>query len=373
MMRAVRRICFFAPLAYPVLSGDPKLKVVGGAEVQQSTLAREFVRRGYEVSMVCLDHGQPQDQIIDGIRIIKSHRNGSGWPRLRTLRAFLGFWQAMSRADADLYYQRCSSALTGYVALFARTHRRLAIFSGAHDLDFVPGGPLLESSRDRAIYSWGLSHVDAIVTQTRRQAEMCLKDLGFASQVIRSCYGHSGKPADRSGVLLWAGRMTPSKFPERLVDIARQCPEYRFRVVGDGDPDYVKAIRQRASDLVNIEFAGFVPYTRVEPQFDGIAAFISTSDFEGFPNTFLQAWSRGVPTVSLFDPEARVDGRPVGVVVGSADAMAAAVRRLMTDREQWEQQSADSRTYFQREFALDRVADEYETLFGQLAARRPAR
>src|ERR1035437_243529 len=149
-------LCFVAQQAYPVLAGDANVKVVGGAEVQQCILAREFVRRGHRVSMVCLDYGQPPSCQIDGITIIRSHRQGAGLPKLQTALAFVNYWRAMARADADIYYQQNCSFLTGYVAAFARVHRRGAIYCGASDPDFVAGPPKLDSARDRAIYLWGL-------------------------------------------------------------------------------------------------------------------------------------------------------------------------------------------------------------------------
>src|SRR5258705_5313452 len=75
-------ICFVAPNTWPVFSGDPDNEWIGGAEVQQSILARALARGGHRVSMICLDYGQPQSSLLDGVTLYKTHRPDAGVPGL---------------------------------------------------------------------------------------------------------------------------------------------------------------------------------------------------------------------------------------------------------------------------------------------------
>jgi glycosyltransferase involved in cell wall biosynthesis len=50
------------------------------------------------------------------------------------------------------------------------------------------------------------------------------------------------------------------------------------------------------------------------------AMLLSTSDEEGFPNTFIQAWSVGTPVVSLkIDPDHIIERVGLGMVSGSLE------------------------------------------------------
>jgi hypothetical protein len=130
-------ICFVAPYAWPVLSRDPAIQVVGGAEVQQSILARLFADAGYRVSMITLDYGQPSPTLVDGVAVHKAFRERAGIRVLRFLHPRLTtMWRVLRQVDADIYYQRSSAMWTGVVAEFCRRHGKRAIYAGASDRDF---------------------------------------------------------------------------------------------------------------------------------------------------------------------------------------------------------------------------------------------
>lgn len=370
-----RSLCFVSPFGYLLLAGDRSTPLAGGAEVQQATLAREFVRRGWRVSMVSMDFGQPDSVIVDGVTVHRMYALTAGIPGLRFFHPRLtSLWRALRRADADVYYQRIGSALTGQVAAFARVHQRNFVFAAASDMDFASGLPFIPLARDRWLYTWGIARANAVVVQSPTQRVACAAAFGHDAHVVRSCYGHAGAPARHDGVVLWVGTLKSLKRPELFVELARRLPQYRFRMVGGNRLDSQDAreasLHALGAGLGNIEFTGFVPFVDVEAQFDGAALLVNTSVAEGFPNTFLQAWSRGMPTVSFFDPGAQIEGRMVGTVATSIDDMAQAIDALMQSNADWQQRSQDAVRYFQQNFSVGAAVDAYEAVFATLPAAR---
>ncbi len=364
------RICFVAPAAYPVLAADRSIPMVGGAEVQQALIALELARRGYDVSMISMDFGQREGDLVKGVRLIKMHAPDSGLPVLRFIHPRLtSLWGAMQRADADVYYQRAAGAGTGFVARFALSHGKRAVFASASDFDFDPALPYIRFNRDKHLFRYGMRHVHHVVVQTERQLQMCLKTFGRDATRINSCYAHRGAPGHHEGPIVWAGSIKPQKRPELFLDLAQRLPQCRFRLVGGAAAGaaHFEALQRRAQSLGNVELTGFVPYTDVESQFDRASLLVNTSVGEGFPNTFLQAWSRGIPTVSFFDAGARVNGADVGTAVTDLDAMERAVLALKSDSVLWHEHGARAAGHFRRHHALERVVDDYERIFQHFA------
>jgi glycosyltransferase involved in cell wall biosynthesis len=318
--------------------------------------------------MISIDYGQSEGEVLNGVRLLKMHKPDAGLPGFRFVHPRVtSVWAAMRRADADVYYQRASGVHTGLVAAFARRYQRVSVFAATHDHDFRPDPPSLRLRRDRMIFSWGIRRVTRVVTQTERQQALCSEVFGRESVHIDSAYGHRGEPAAHSGVVLWVANAKRHKRPHLFLELAARLPQYRFRLVG-GPADqaeerrYFEELQARAKVLPNVEMTGYVPYAEIESMFDGAAVFVNSSVGEGFPNTFMQAWSRGIPTVSFFDPQTRLDGDAVGIVVDSVDQMADTVRWLKEDAASWSIAGERSRRAFAQTHSLARVVTLYERL-----------
>lgn len=369
-------VCFVAPTAWPVFSGDPQIDVVGGAEVQQSILARLLVRAGYPVSMICLDYGQPAPSVINGVTVHKAHRPEAGWPVLRFIHPRMtSMWRAMAEVDADIYYQRAAGMLTAVVAEFCRRQGKKSIYAGASDHDFIPGFQDIRYRRDRWLFERGLARVDRLVVQNEMQQRCCLENYGRQSTLIRSCYDlpADARPAMGHGrSVLWVGSMHRNKRPELFLELARQLPQLRFVMVGgpaggQGDDAYFRSIREMAAALPNVEFTGFLPLARVEPYFDRAALLVNTSTHEGVPNTFLQAWSRGVPSVAFVDTGARLHGTQVYSLVHNLDQARDEIERLMSDQIYWRRTATRCREYFNQTNGPQGVLADYGRLFKTLS------
>jgi glycosyltransferase involved in cell wall biosynthesis len=383
---ARRHICFVAPNAWPVFSRDRDIKLVGGAEVQQSGLARLFLRAGYRVSLVCLDFGQPQDAVIDGITVHKTYRLDAGIPVLRFFHPRLSsVWRALRAVDADVYYQRSAGMLTAVVAEFCRRHGKRSIYAGASDMDFIPGKQQIRLARDRWLFEYGLSRVDCVVVQNETQRESCRASYGREATLIPSCYElpEVSRPGrvdaasrPRGDAVLWVGTVHDYKRPEMLLELARRLPHRRFVIIGGSAapgerllPGYFELIRDEAAKLPNVEMTGFLPLAEVEPWFERGRILVNTSIYEGMPNTFLQAWARGIPTLATVDVGARVNGKPVYATFQNIDDAAAEIERLFGDDLHWARASARCLEYFNREHSSDEVLRRYSRLFDQTTAR----
>lgn len=373
-MTAVSRplhICFVAPNLYPVLAGARDIAVIGGAEFRQAILARAFAAAGYDVSAITQDFGQRDAEIIDGVRVFKTHTPQAGVPVLRYLRPRLSsVIRRLRDVQADVYYQSSASHLTAIVAWHCRRTGARSIYSGASDTDFMHGAERMRYARDRWLFRWGLEHVDVIVAQTSRQAALVQQHYRREARLIASPYTLPPRcRAQRADLILWVGGIRSVKRPERFIALARALPQYRFRMIGGAVGNdsaaraFFESIRNESAAVNNLEFLGFQPLAAVESHFDEARVFVNTSDHEGFPNTFLQAWARGIPTVSYFDTGVGDDGeRPFIHVTNDAEATAG-IDGLLLDAEAWRALSYCCRAHFATRHATASVMQAYVDVF----------
>lgn len=365
-------ICLVAHAAYGAVSCRADGHI-GGVERQTSLMAKWLVARGHRVSMMTWDEMQEDGVAIGGVQIFKMCRKNSG---VKVLRFFWPKWTsliaAMKRADADIYYQNCAEYVTGQVALWCRWHGRKFVYSVANDPDCDGRLPRMHTLRERVLYRYGLQAADMVIVQSRRQKEMLQADFGRKSVLnLMPCPGPSeddyvGCRRDRndSKRILWIGRICEVKRPDRLLDIAESCPELNFDLVGPVyDSEYARSVCRRAKTLANVTLHG--PATReCVPEFYRMAKIMCcTSDFEGFPNTFLEAWSYGLPIVSTFDPDGIIAKNGLGAVREDVPRLVVGIRNILNSPDLWRVASLAARKYYVENHTLDGAMRRFERVF----------
>ena len=370
-MAAAPKICFVEALSYSVLNSAMRRSSTGGESVQHTLLARAFAERGWDVSMVSLDVGQEDDTVVDGIRCFKTYDRAAGIKGLRFLHPRLtSMWRALKKADADIYFQSCAGLMTGVVARYCASRGRRMIFRIAHDTDCIPGEQLINLERDRKIYDYGLRRADLISAQSVVQQELLEKNYGLPSVVVdMSAEIPDEVPEDGRDIdVLWVNNFRAFKRPELLLDIARAMPDVNFAMIGGrmmGHEALFDSVKEAADSIPNLNFVGAVPYSEVNQWFARAKVFLNTSDSEGFPNSFLQAWVRGVPVVSYFDPDGFIEGKDLGRSVASQDNFVDDLRELLSDDSKRLDIGRRSRQFVIDSYGSATIAGHYEHLIDE--------
>jgi len=366
------RVCFANLKLYHLLTRNIDARGMGGAELQVMLLAKELVRRGYEVSFVTYAHDRKDLQDNIPFRLIQAFRPGSGLPFLKffhpTASSILG---ALWKADADVYYTNVTGFMIAFVVIVAKLKGRKAVFCGASDTNFQPERSRMTSSKGKRLYLWGLKRCDAYVTQNGVQQDLLKKNFGKEGTLIHYGFPAPSGVSSRKGPILWVGSIRAVKDPLKFVELARRIPSERFVMIGgpmlnkgEEPEEFFGAIAAEARNVPNLEFKGFLPMEEADRYFNEAKVFVNTSVVEGFPNTFLQAWSRGVPVVSFVNPDNLIPSHGLGAIARNLDDMVGKVQELCADPEACS--SGHIRSFFDHHLTIESVVNRYETMFGAL-------
>ena len=374
-------ICFVALNAYNVISGREDMNHTGGAEVQQLQIASWFVQKGYSVSFVTLDHVQPDGVNINGIKVYKAYAKDAGVRGLRFVHPrWSGLWAAMARANADVYYQRSAEAETGQVALWCRLHGRKFIFAAASDPDCGPSLFVLKSWREKTLYRIGLRLADTIVAQTATQQRLLWANMKVDSLLVPNCGWDltDGSLCEQPLTnahhplrVLWVGRISEEKRFEWLLDVAEQCPDILFEVVGLPriHSTYGSSLMKRATGIHNVKMHGYVPYQEIAKYYQQCNILCCTSTYEGFPNTFMEAWTIGMPVVSTFDPDGVIVSNGLGWVAQDIEGIVACLRKIIQSPKIWRKASKAARQYYIDNHSVKVVMPKFESIFVEISGR----
>ena len=328
------RWCFFSPgyRSVKVLAGDTSTS--GGAEAQVAYLATALARLGHDVTLIFGDgRMQKRPEVIGGVTCVDAA------PSWRNPRSIWCMWRALASLSPDVIYARLPSDFLWVLGLFARRHRGVRfIYALANDLHCsIWSSYSYKKWLHCPLYALGLASANTLAVQHSGQERLLSRRRrGRAIRVPNLVRLIQSDPRPFGNALydaVWIAQIRPVKQLGRFLDLAAALPDLRFAIVGGRDPttcaDEFNALEDRISKLRNVAFLGPLHAERVRETLACSRVLVNTSLAEGFPNTMLEAWSLGVPVVSLtVDPGSVIRSEGLGRCSGDMETLAEDVRAL---------------------------------------------
>lgn len=372
------KICFVSLMAYPYLT-QKNTGTAGGAELQQVLLAKELAKDGFDVSFVVYDPGQKPLEIVEGIKIFKLPTSSYVGIKSYPLKLYI-FWKTLGQINADIYYKRAASYVTGFIAFFCLIKKKKFVYSIASQTD-VDGTHIVESYLKNSpsfmgplfkhAYKFGIKRAGCVIAQNEEQQKLLKKNFNRDGVLIKSiCLLQNEKlKKDMPPIVLWVSSVQELKQPELFLELAKAIPSSRFQMIGGASRDkkFYEQIRATANGIPNLDFVGFVPHPKINQYFGRASIFVNTSTAEGFPNTFLQAWARYTPVVSLnVDPDEIICKNKLGFHSRTFEQMVEDVKLLLENEGMREEMGKNGRRYVEQEHDIKRIVEQYKIIFEDL-------
>lgn len=307
------KFCFWGNNIVNALNG----KTSGGGELQIALLSKALAKAGHDV--VIIDPYSIKSFTTDeGIKLVNVPNWNKGWRGIRL------FWyripelyKLFKEQNADYYYGRMRTYLHIIPYLAARKIKKKFILALASDIDvlslwgkykyeykssfnfFRYAGVFLPGD---IVFKYLLRKADYVILQHAGQDAMSTAVNG-KKIIFPNIIDKNNLPEEKNQVkdyFIYVGSLTMLKGADKLYQLVNSIDKSSLvMIVGQPSDNKSATIFEQLKRITNALIKGRLPHSDTLQLVANSKALINTSNYEGFPNVFLEAWAMGVPVVSL--------------------------------------------------------------------------
>ena len=118
--------------------------------------------------------------------------------------------------------------------------------------------------------------------------------------------------------------------------------------------------------LPNVTWHGFLPHERLREVYSRASVLVCTSEAEGFPNVFLEAWGHGVATVSTVDPDGLIRANQLGDVAAGYEDLRRLLEGVRAEPAAWRERGRRAAAYVRAHHAPAASAEALDDVLREL-------
>jgi len=318
--------------------GAPFSKYKGGSEYQYEVLEGVLKER-FDVYYLF----RHVEKSSNPRHMTYNYRIRSKYSRYNYTDAFQ-IYRLLRDLSPDVIYKRGGNYISSVAALYAKRNNKRFIWHIALQNDVEPyrfrwDKNCAREYIDKSILQYAINHAAVVVGQAHYQDDLLQRQFkrscGFILPNVHPVPPSRLRKQEDLIHVLWIANFKPWKRPEIFVELAETLKDEpcKFIMVGRPPVRTWKGLDGKIRKMTNLEEVGELEGDQVNTLLGSSHMLINTSEYEGFPNTFIQAWMRRVVPVSLcVDPDGVLSVQRAGVLSGSFGKLVEDVKALVRDR-----------------------------------------
>lgn len=364
------KICFFSPASYPFFVPENN-SIHGGAEFQMFLLAKFLSQNPrFNISFIVGNYRQKSNITYSNIKLIKAFKLNEHEHMIIKILKAVHLLMLFIKIKPDVIITSTASAIVGISCLYKILFGEKHIHRTAHLMD-VNNEWIKKHKVTGKIYKKGLLNADIILTQNKNHKLLLKKIHDKEAIVLKNAFPISSHTKQEKQHILWVGRFQKWKNPELFLELANSNPDEKFVMICPYNPsDYKKwlDLKQNAEKIPNLRFIEKIPFFEIQDYFNKAKLFVNTSDYEGFPNTFLQAAQGKTPIISLnVNPDNFINEYNCGIYCkNNFKLLIEQSKRLLQNPDELKQKGENAYKYLKENHDINKIGKQLKEIIEEL-------
>jgi glycosyltransferase involved in cell wall biosynthesis len=277
-------------------------------------------------------------------------------------------YRLIKRLSPDIIYKRGVNYIAAIGVHYAKLHKINMILHIAHQENVEKLKHQLKIKTifeflNQKIASYVIRNASKIICQAQYQNMLLEKNYG------RSCnlFLPNFHPLPESSIkkkppikIVWVANFKQWKQPEIFIKLAEEFEfnqETKFIMIGrPATGTWQRKVFGKMKRLSNLEYKGEISIDEVNEVLCKSHIFVNTSTYEGFPNTYIQAWMREVPVVTLnCDPDNSIKLNKIGFHSKTFQKMVWDIKYLIKNQDKMEEMGIRAKNFACKTFSTANI------------------
>lgn len=337
----------------------------GGAELQIKFIAEYLISKNFEVHYVFL-HNQKINYLDNGINLRSIVKKPILDKIFGKIIYYNNLMSIIKDIQPDIIYHRHLSSFAYPVLNYCKKNNCKSFLHLALQSDvektFTINKKIISSIIDTYCKRKILKNFDNIIAQAKYQDELLkLNYKRKANLVLANMHPYPDRDLKKSENLkiLWIANLKEWKQPSLFVKLSKllSIKNVEFIMIGrDSNDTETKLLKKEINSITNLTYLGEKELDFVNNLLSESHIFVNTSLYEGFPNTYIQAWMREVPVVALnVDPDNVIKINNLGFHSNNFETMVKNVEELIKNTSLREEMSKNAKEYAFKKHGLKNI------------------